>query len=340
MLRDRPLPPELQKAFGHLPGVFYKAGANEWHGPCPKCGSAGHDSSTGPPDRFHMHVAEGKWGPRGKCRKCLHFEWADGNNSKPPSAAKIKEMELQREEIEEAEAVALQNRLDRFMASKLWEFYHNEMTDRDRWLWEKAGIPNDYQNLWSLGYMKHYPSKQFNSSALTIPHFDVGGDPSNLQYRLLQPPMPNDKYRYHQGLKHPLWLAEPDKNLTGICILCEGMKKGALVFIKFIVEPNNQQYRVVSLPSKAPAKSLYPRLSEFEKIYLVMDPDAHHFSRDNKGKVVLPSIYNMVENIEGPSVNVVTLPHKADDFFTMYGGNDRDFMQFLNHSREVKQSTH
>ena len=196
------------------------------------------------------------------------------------------------------------------------------------------------QILGGYGYMKDYPSKQFDSSALTIPHFDVGGDPSNLQYRLLQPPMPNDKYRYHQGLKHPLWLAEPDKELTGICVLCEGMKKGALVFIRFVVEPNNQQYRVVSLPSKAPAKSLYPRLSEFEKIYLVMDPDAHHFSRDNKGKVVLPSIYNMVENIEGPSVNVVTLPHKADDFFTMYGGNDRDFMQFLNHSREVKQSTH
>lgn len=328
----------MAKAWGHLQHLQYKPGANEWSSECPECGTFRHDPSSGTPDRFTMWPEGNGSAARGWCRQCEHFEWADGNKN-PPSPAKIKEIQKAREQEIEIEQAKLKHRLDTFMANQLWKFYHDEMTDRERWLWEKSGIPSPYQDLWSLGFMEQYPSSHFDSSALTIPHFDVGWKASNMQYRLLQPPKPEDKYRFTQGLPHSLWLPEPDKDLTGTCILCEGMKKAAVTFIEVVVKPNNQKFRVVSVPSKKPAKALYPLLSEFDRIYVVMDPDAYKQSRDKKGRRIEPAIYNMVKEINGPAVNLVTLPTKADDFFVKYGGTNRDFMSFINQAREVKQAS-
>lgn len=336
--RYRPLPLEMAEKWGHLNHLQYKPGSNEWSSACPACGESGHNSLSGTPDRFTMFPEDKRSSARGWCRQCGHFEWV-GSDAEPPSAARIKEMEEIKEEQEAAERQRLENRLNHFMAEKLWQFYHDEMTDKERWLWENQGIPRQFQDLWTLGYMGHYPSKRFDSEALTIPHFGVGRTPSNLQYRLLQPPKPNDKYRFTMGLPHALWLPEPDRDLTGTCILCEGMKKAAVTWIRFVVEPDNQQYTVVSVPSKSPAKALYPLLNQFDRIYVAMDPDAYRWKKDGDGNKVKPSIYNMVEQINGPAVNVVTLPTKADDFFTMYGGTAKSFMGFIRQAREVKQRT-
>lgn len=338
MSRFRSLPPDMAEKWGHLNHLQYKPGANEWSSECPVCGTSGHNPLSGTPDRFTMFPEKKGSSARGWCRQCNHFEWVDSDRE-PPSPAKIREIKEAREEQEKIEEEKLKHRLDTFMASQLWKFFHDEMTERERWMWTKSGIPEPYQDLWSLGFMKHYPSSNFDSSALTIPHFDVGWKASNMQYRLLQPPNPNDKYRFTQGLPHSLWLPEPDKELKGICILCEGMKKGAVVFIKVVVEPDNQQYRVVSVPSKSPARTLYPLLNEFERVYIVMDPDAYYPSKDGRGRRIDPAVYSMVEGINGPAVNLVTLPTKADDFFVKHGGTSRDFMPFLDQAREVKQAS-
>ena len=338
MSKFKSLPPDMARTWGHLRHLQYKPGANEWSSECPVCGTSGHNPLSGTPDRFTIFPEKKGSSARGWCRQCNHFEWVD-SEGESPSPARIKEMEKTREQEIKTEQAKLQHRLDAFMAGQLWQFYHDEMTEQERWLWTKSGIPDPYQDLWSLGYMQQYPSNKFDSSALTIPHFNVGWVASNIQYRLLQPPKPNDKYRFTQGLPHSLWLPEPDKDLTGTCLLFEGMKKAAVTFIEVIVKPNNQKFRVVSVPSKKPAKALYHLLSEFERIYVIMDPDAYRWAKDKKGRKIKPAVYSMIEEIRGPAVNLVTLPVKADDFFVKHGGTYREFMAFIHQAREVKPAS-
>lgn len=339
MSRDTPLPSYMPDHWKNLPHLQYKRNSHEWSAACPSCGTSGHSSYSGKPDRFVIFDKEDGKDARGWCRQCGYFEWANQNNNNRASPEEIARMEQARAQQEEREKLQLKQKLDSFMAEKLWQFFHDEMNERERWLWTRAGIPDPYQDLWSLGYAKHYPSKKFDSPALTIPHFNVGWTASNMQYRLLSPPKPGDKYRFTQGLPHSLWLPEPDKDLTGVCILCEGMKKAAVTFIRVVVEPNNQQFKVVSVPSKRPAKALYSNFSNFEKVYIVLDPDAYTWTKNSDGSPNRPAVYDMVEQINGPSINVVTLPTKADDFFIKYDGSSKDFIEFLNQSREVKQQS-
>lgn len=331
--RDTPLPSELAKAFGHLGSMQYK-GNGEWSSECPNCGSIGHNPSSGEPDRFHMHIADKVYGARGKCRQCGHFEWADGGKH-TPSAAEIKEIEAAREEQMKIEEQQLEERLQKFLASKMWEFYHDELTDRERWLWEKAGIPESFQNYWRLGYAPRYPSQQMDTDALTIPYFGEGMKASNLQYRLLKPPKIYDKYRMTKGLQSTLWLAEPDREFKGVCMLLEGAKKAAVTFIRAVADGKMHEYCVVAVPS-ANSYSLLDQLSGFDEVIVAFDPDQYTKKRDILGNELASPIMKVVERIDAPIVRVAKFPTKIDDFFVSHDGTLDGFKAVIDQSYQFK----
>ena len=335
MSRYTPLPQDLQKAFGHLRYLKYK-GNGEWSSECPECHDSGHNQYSGDPDRFHIHASSpGKDNARGICRQCGVVVFATNNTIKAPSPAKLQEMQDKHEQQQELEAAQLQSRLDTFMASKLWEFYHQEMTERERWLWEKSGIPNEYQDLWKLGYMKHYPSKQFNSDALTIPYFESENSALNIQYRLLQPPQVNNKYRFTRGLPSTLWLPEPDRPLTGVCLLLEGMKKAAVTYIKVAGEAEFTDYTIIAVPSAA-SYGLLAQLSTFDEVIVAFDPDQYKGKRDVLGAESPPPITKVLDKIDAPIIRLAKFPTKIDDFFHLYGGTYSGFTSIIDQSYQYK----
>ena len=318
----RQIPIDMLDRFGYLPDHKFR-GSNEHSSACPKCG--GGRGGNDPADRFRFWERPGAstnfW-----CRRCGFQGFTDDNRADyVPDPAKIKELEDIRAREMEKEAERLSAKIADLQARAYWRGYHDAMSDQQRELWRRAGIPNEFQDYWQLGYKAEYRGADFTSPALTIPYFGREWQAQTIQYRLLQPPAPADKYRFQAGLKSAVWMADPDSNLSGPVILCEGMKKAAVTFIEAVARGNGR-YEVVAVPSKAPGADLLEILANADPLYIVLDPDAF------TGKT--PAINRMVRMVSSPK-KVVKLPVKADDFFVLYGGTAVDFQRFLDQGMTI-----
>ncbi len=336
MSRHMPLPPDLAKAFSHLRFLQYK-GNREWSSECPVCHDFGHHSSSGEPDRFHMHEASAKHNAHGHCRQCGHHQWVDQDKATQQDPVKIKEEQNLRREYAAKESQRRAEQMETYAQQKVWEFYHDQLGIPQRALWEKAGIPSNFQDMWRLGYSESYSGKGFTSPALTIPYFGHDWEPTSLQFRLLNPPKPSDKYRFLMGMQQQLWLPEPERELKGVCILTEGSKKGAVTFIKVIAEAGYHDYVVVSLPAAKPRAELIDKLSEFDEIVVALDPDQYVSKSNGTGRMIPAPINNVIKKINGPLVKAARFGMKIDDAFLMKDGmTAKGFMNTIEQARQVK----
>ena len=316
---NQPLHPNLLTRWGDLPYVTYK-GNGEWHSACPVCGEQGHNPNSGQPDRFHMHAPDGKGNARGKCRRCGYFGWADDNKKMEiPSPERIKQEQELRREYERQEQLRLTAKIKQLQVEAVWKYFHDSMKEPQRLMWRDAGIPDEFQDYWQLGFAPKYKGRGFISPALSIPYFDVGWQATNIQYRLISPPKPNDKYRFSYGLKPGLWLTDPDNEPSGPTILVEGMKKAAVLFIELVAK-GNQDFTVVAVPSKMPGKGLIARLKDCDPVYVTLDPDAYTDGQSIK----------RVGQMLGSRARFVRLPAKPDDLFTKYGFTATMMMSYVN----------
>jgi hypothetical protein len=236
---------------------------------------------------------------------------------------RIKELDEIRQREMAKEEARLKAKIADLQQKAYWRGYHDAMEDKHRAIWRKDGIPNEFQDYWQLGYHAEYTGADFTSPALTIPYFGPNWQAQTIQYRLLQPPAPSEKYRFQAGLKASIWMADPDTPLTGPVLLCEGMKKAAVAYIQTAAQ-KLASFTVVAIPSKMPGKDLLDLFAKADPLYILLDPDA--FLAD-RGK--LPAINRLVKMTTAPK-RIVKLPVKADDFFTMYGGTPAEFMRYVN----------
>jgi hypothetical protein len=170
------------------------------------------------------------------------------------------------EEIKHAEAVLFE-----LQTSRCWEKFNEQQTEFSHQWWEHAGIPEDWQNFWKLGFIPEYTCGEHKTPAMTIPIFDVGWECINIRMRLVNPPQAGDKYRpYKSGLPAPMFIADPDKPIGGKTLICEGEKKAAVAFIT----ADNNELQVVGLPGKNPSSRLIEKLKNCDPAYICLDPDA------------------------------------------------------------------
>jgi len=329
----KPLPIDLER-FSTLPDLRFR-GTGEWSSACPVCGGGGkrHDKS----DRFRLFSTSGGHNARVWCRRCGHFEWADQHTNARPNPAKIQAAQELRAALAEQEAARLRAKIDELRTSAYWKGYHDAMREPHRALWRQAGIPDEFQNFWELGFVEEkrikYDGNEYTSPAMSIPYFIPGREPINIQYRLTNPPIPSDKYRFSYGLKPDLWLAEPDDKPANICLLMEGMKKAAVTFIE-VVARADKRMSVVAVPSKRPGRDMLKSLDNCDVVYLLLDPDAYVSTKNKNGRYTKPAINRLIKMV-GKRARVVKLPVKADDFFTMYGGTAVDFMSYINQANRL-----
>lgn len=320
----QPLHQDLSR-WSTLPDLEYR-GSNEWSSACPQCGGArgGTDKS----DRFRMFGPEHGKNARGWCRRCGYFIWADEEARIDP--AKIAEAEVLRQEYMMQEHRRITKKISDLEAAAFWRGYHEGMTEGQRQLWRNTGIDDYLIDYYKLGYVENKPythdGNEYQSPAMTIPHYDNGWHLTNVQYRLTNPTPGAGKYRMTAGIPASMFLTEPDDPVKGPCLLMEGAKK-AIVTYQHI---GKSQVVVVAVPSSSPSTDLLDRLKDCDPVYVCLDPDA--FNRpENGGK---PPVNRLASHLNADRTRIVSLPVKADDLFTMYGGTATDFMNYLSYARK------
>lgn len=318
-----PIPTDILERFGNLPDAQHRTG-DEFSSACPSCGGA--RGGKDPSDRFRFWIRQGQassfW-----CRRCGFQGFTDDNQrNTAPDPARIAELNELREREQAAEEKRLQAKINELVNQAYWRGFHDGMTHDQRNHWRTAGIPDEFQDYWELGFVENktvnYQGNLYSSPAMSIPYFENGRKPINVQYRLTNPPQPSDKYRFSYGLRPGLWLADPDEKPNGRCLMLEGMKKTAVSFIELVAKARHE-LSVVGVPSKTPNLDMVSQLNDCEIVYIALDPDAYQGAR---GK---PSAARRIGAMLGNRARYVNLPAKADDLFNDYGFTAVDFMRYV-----------
>ena len=316
------LPPELNK-YSHLNHIK-RRGAHEWSAECPWCGDIGHVGRDAP-DRFRM-FNDGR--PRGWCRVCRRFEFADIDDGHKLTEAEIQEINRKRKRLIELERMRVKRKIEEIERAAYWRGYHDAMKDEHRRMWEKEGIPANLQDWWELGYDEsyhfYYDDEERTSPALTIPYFMPSDDSSGkkiatIQYRLLSPPVPNDKYRFIKDLGSPLYLTDPTEKPRGRCLLVEGSKKAMVSFMHL----GHKFDCVVASPSKYVNDRHAEVLDKCDVIYIALDPDANWSGASDRAAKILGRNRSLI----------ATLPTKIDDMIVKYGASGDDVWRYVEKAR-------
>lgn len=324
---------EIEQKWGHLP-YFRKIGS-EWYAACPRCGDTGHDWSNPRdlPNRFHMHSQDHLGPARGKCRQCGYFEWARDIDRGPLTVDEIRQREQASIEAKKQERKEYEEKLAQFRREKPWKVHHEALTPRGRRMWRGEGVPDSLQDRLMLGEgEKEFYDKEGNlltGHALTIPHFETGWKPMQVQYRLTRPPKGCGKYRWWgSGLGASVYLADPDEGVTGDVLLCEGAKKAIVSYLELVLKGDQRNLTVVAVASKTPSQRNLNRLRDASLVYVCFDPDA--FDVDVGDETAIERVTRML----GPArVRVVSLPDKIDDLINS-GATWQDIMPFLKRARK------
>jgi hypothetical protein len=251
------------------------------------------------------------------CRNCgkTFIPGRNGTDWKPDPAVAAAWL-AEREQSEQERMAEINRALELLQREQVWTSYHENLTSEIRGLYEKRGIPEFWQDYLQLGYD---PEKWFTSAgsnyispSLTIPIFEPGGSWKALgvKHRLLKPADHGDKYRPEmRGLPAALYMADPDRKLTGRVMIVEGEFK-AITTNVFIDDVN---LTVVGVPSKSPDIELLDQLAECDPVTICLDPDAYVLSEKQRAAgAKWPAIKRLADHFRGRS-RVMQLPFKIDD---------------------------
>ena len=210
-------------------------------------------------------------------------EWLTGE--KPINKAEVQK--LTEERIERAKEYEQRKREEHIRAlgelrrAEAWEVYYRNLDGfGKRDLWRVRGIPDNWQDIFQLGYCDKFTVGTkggiHHTPTLTIPIWGPGDQLVNIRHRLLNPPTPGDKYRPERaGLNAEPYICEPFRayDMERI-IVVEGEIKAMVTFITLDM-PGIQ---VIGIPGKSIFKRIVENLKGRDVI-IVMDPDAQHEAR-------------------------------------------------------------
>lgn len=322
-MRDRPLHPDLQRKWGHLPYLRYR-GNNEWSSACPVCGESGHIGNDDP-DRFRLFGPEPGSNARAWCRNCRHFEWADEDleDHSTPSPEAIAAAKAERERLAALERKRMRSKIEAIRESAYWKGWHDAMTEQQRDIWNGRGICDYLIDYYSLGYRTDYTciydGDEWHTPALTIPHYEVGWDLANIQYRLQNVPPSGGKYRQTSGLPAAMFRTEPEDDLAGAVLIVEGAIKSIVLYQHLGRHFLGHEFHIIGIPSKMPSGRMLDSMGDAEPIYLALDPDAYGANGEAA----------RVGRKLGDRVRFVHFPEKPDDLIVEYGLTGDDLKKYL-----------
>lgn len=291
---------------------FKYSDSKSWRGPCPQCGGN---------RRFVIFTDHEFPLWNGFCDECgLEFKGWEKVRAKydPQKAAAIATQRLR--EIAERDEFRRKKLAD-FSTHELWKEMSERMTTQHIEWWETQGVPEDIQRYLRIGYKadKQYldgDKIERHSPAFTIPWFGQNFQFKTLQYRLINPVNPDDRYRFEYGLdgggKH-YYMADPSEPIGDRVIICEGAKKAIITWLW--LAPEMEHFTVIAASSNNTLKPALEATKDCGQRYLILDPGserkAYEAARENRN---LKSVF---------------LHGKVDDLFTQNYLDRRDFTNIL-----------
>lgn len=225
------------------------------------------------------------------------------------------------QELAERTAQELQSKIDEAQEAltalrdaQTWITYHEQMCQHGRDVWRDRGIePEWFIDWWKLGWCKDFSvwvreiKEHWHSPTLTIPIWGEEWEVNNLKHRLMKPPEFTG-YRYRpesSNIKSAPFIANADVN-TGALLLVEGEIKAMVSFIT-VDDPNMQ---VAGLPAVSPDLDVFRQFSNYDPVYLLLDPDAYV---PRKKESALSPVDRAVNALGAERTVLLRLPMKVDD---------------------------
>lgn len=255
--------------------VFLNGLFPSWYLRCDMCGVEGWLNDFFPAQEIADIVAAGDLTPLG-----------DGSSS----AANIEQ--------------ELEDNLHKLEQEGDFRIRHDCMTEENRRWWRRAGVPDDWQDFWCLGYLQERwfqdrDGQLCSRPAYTIPKFDFGWHIRNIDYRLVDPPLGVGKYRPEFGLPAAAFISRPDLTngtMPELVLVTEGSKKAMVSSICL------GGMQVFGVPAARSWAGIDRRLADGPDVLVVLDPDAEFAAR------------RLAKSI-GRRAKYLVLPTKIDDAF-------------------------
>ncbi len=271
------------------------------------------------PDRFILLMPDRSRAgiPFGYCRICGNKWWPGQSGGQAVDPATIALMQEQVRAAEERRAMERQRKLADFSTRELWDELHRRMGEEQREWWRLAGIPDSWQDYLHLGYdadkIYAHGDEVLHSPAYTIPYFRYGWAFCTMQYRLVNPANPEDRYRFESGLGTSYYMTTPSKPIGDQVVICEGAKKAAVV--KIYGEEN--EVTVLGIPSKTDWKSngTIEAVKDSGRVWIMLDPDC--WQAPEGVNEWTPQPIALARAI-GKQARIIECPVKADDAFLQY----------------------
>jgi hypothetical protein len=281
-----------------LPEVFsqyrvqyvQKVSAVEWSSECPTCGGVVHSDGEWP-DRC-------RWFMKGKslgwCRVCSTVHWPDAKT--PMSTGEFAEWRKEQQEREEARKRSAEKALAHLQDTAIWRQYHDRMGLIGSTYWKARGLSGAWQAFWQLGYKADHilwiDAQEYSTPSATIPIWQEGWQVANVKHRLITPPATRGKYVYEiSGQTAPMFVCNPDSNLTGQVVAVEGEIKAMVTFATL----DDAKICVVGLPGTNPPEGVIAKLKQASGVTLVFDPGSNEQAAKlavaigKRTKVLVPS---------------------------------------------------
>jgi hypothetical protein len=258
---------------------------------------------------------------------CRRLNGGDASLS-PETIAYLK---ASRERHEDKKQEKRRAKLAQFTSQELWEELHERMAEENKLWWEQQGIPRVWQDYLHLGFT---PEKSYygndkqllTSPAYTIPYFHYNFRFQTMQYRLVNPQNPKDRYRFENNLQTTYYMTTPNVPIDDKVIVCEGAKK-AIVATAY---GGGNGATVLAIPSKSDFGNIVDALKNCGRVYIILDPDCWE-KPEYASSDWLPAPVKMAKEIGG-AARIVEAPMKIDDAFVKYGLTQRDFETLLRQS--------
>jgi hypothetical protein len=249
---------------------------------------------------------------------CTLLGWSGGIGAELLRQKQVK-YEQQQQIVNKERELQLDQLLAKYTAQEIWLAYNRRMTaDNIAW-WQEQGIPAEWQQYLKLGYEPdriYMGSDQIehHSPAYVIPYFGFEFTFKNIQYRLVDPANPRDRYRFERGLKTTYYMSTPSNKITDQVIITEGAKKAIVTRIKGARA--DWSISVLAVPSKTDFGGVAEAVKSCGRVYVLLDPDAW-IKPANANDDWIPSPVKLALLI-GEQSRIITLPVKVDDGFLMY----------------------
>lgn len=293
-----------------------KVTASEWAGECPRCGGS---------DRFHVHAIRPFPSWLWMCRVCSpEWRWLDELNpslKRPLTDEQKREFAEERARLEQARAAELDKRVHEFTAAEIWAAAYRRMNADNREWWRSRGVPDEWQNYLQLGYIADktiYAGDNFyHTPAYTIPYLrQQKAPPVTMQYRLVDPPDPKDKYRFESGLPAAWYMARLQP-LADEVVICEGAIKS---IVTAVYGGLREDVSILAVPGKTSWAGIVEHVKPCGRVWVVLDPDGEQPAANLCRKI-------------GPAARLVTIPEKIDDAI-LAGMTPDDLKVFFRYARK------